>query len=145
MEVAKIYGGFKQGQLIRDHFLTRGIWAPESVAILPGSSLWGALPGEAGREAIGGPQHRVQCLLRFAIGPRYVSVSEFRSFVSKTGYRTDAQRSRSSTVYDQYSGRLTEKENVHWEMDFEGKPARPDDPVIHVSWNDAQAYVAWLA
>lgn len=144
MEEARIYGGFRPGQVIRDHFMTVAIWAPEAVVILAGSYLMGSTIDEPGRTDNESPQHRVTIRRGFAIGKREVSVEEFRVFAAKSGYKTDAQRSGSSTVYDPYSGRLTEKDGVFWEMDFEGKPSKPNDPVVHVSWNDAQAYLSWL-
>lgn len=145
LEEARIYGGFKPGQVIRDHFTIAGIWAPESVVIRTGSFLMGSKSKEQGRVENEGPQHRVTFRRGFAIGQREVSVAEFGAFVSASGFRTDAGRLGHSTVYDPYSGRLTEKDKANWETDYEGKPARPGDPVIHVSWNDAQAYVNWLA
>jgi formylglycine-generating enzyme required for sulfatase activity len=48
-------------------------------------------------------------------------------------------------VYDHFSGRLTKQDGVDWQLNYEGKPAKPNDPVIHVSWNDAQAFAKWLA
>lgn len=145
LEEARVYGGFKPGQKIRDHFLTEGIWAPESVVILAGSFMMGSSADEKGRAENEGPQHRVTFRRGFAIGQREISVEEFRIFVHKTGYKTDAERKGYSTIYDQYSGRLTRKDDVDWQMDFEGRTAKPEEPVIHVSWNDAQAYVDWLA
>ncbi|MDZ4731288.1 MAG: formylglycine-generating enzyme family protein [Xanthomonadales bacterium] len=145
LEEARVYGGFKPGQIIRDHFMKAGTWAPESVVVLAGSFMMGSTEFDQGRVENEIPQHRVTFRRGFAIGQREVSVEEFRVFVHATGYRTDAQRFKTSTVYDQYSGRLMEKSAVHWEMDYEGKPASPKDPVIHVSWNDANAYVDWLA
>jgi formylglycine-generating enzyme required for sulfatase activity len=145
LEEARVYGGFKPGQLIRDHFMKGGTWAPESVVVLAGSFMMGSTEFDAGRVENEIPQHRVTFRRGFAIGQREVSVEEFRVFVHATGYRTDAQRFKTSTVYDQYSGRLMEKDSVTWEMDYEGKTANPKDPVIHVSWNDATAYVDWLA
>lgn len=145
LEEARIYGGFKPGQLIRDHFLKGGTWAPESVVVLAGSFMMGSTEFDQGRVENELPQHRVTFRRGFAIGQREVSVAEFRVFINQTKYRTDAERFGSSTVYDQYSGRLMSKSGVHWQMDYEGSPAKPDDPVIHVSWNDANAYVDWLA
>lgn len=145
LEEARIYGGFKPGQVISDHFTIAGIWAPESVVIPTGSFLMGSKSKESGRSESEGPQHRVTFRRGFAIGQREVSVAEFGAFVSMSGFRTDAQRTGQSTVYDPYSGRLTERNKVSWEMDYEGNPAGPGDPVIHVSWDDAQAYVNWLA
>lgn len=145
LEEARMYGGFKPGQIIRDHFMQGGIWAPESVVVLAGSFMMGSTEFDPGRVENEIPQHRVTFRRGFAIGQREVSVGEFRQFVQKSGRRTDAERFGSSTVYDQYSGRLMEKEGVTWEMDYEGKLANPNDPVIHVSWNDANAYVDWLA
>lgn len=145
LEEARVYGGFKPGQVIRDHFLNARAWAPESVVVLAGSFTMGSPATEEGRAENEGPQHRVTFRRGFAIGRREVTVGAFRTFVDQTGYRTDAERSGRSMVYDQFSGRLMEQKGVHWKMDYEGKPAEPDLPVVHVSWNDAQAYVDWLA
>ncbi len=145
MEEARMYGGFKTGQVIRDHFLNTDIWAPEVVIIPVGSYLMGSPDEEKGRVENEGPQHRVVFKRGFAMGRHEVSVAEFGAFIDATGFRTDAERSGSSTVYDPYSGRLTEKKGINWGMDYEGKPAQPGDPVIHVSWSDAQTYVQWLA
>jgi formylglycine-generating enzyme required for sulfatase activity len=145
LEEARMYGGFKPGQIIRDHFMKGGIWAPESVVVLAGSFMMGSTEFDPGRVENEIPQHRVTFRRGFAIGQREVSVGEFRTFVQRSGRRTDAERFGTSTIYDQYSGRLMEKEGVTWEMDYEGNLAQPNDPVIHVSWNDANAYVNWLA
>jgi len=145
LEEARIYGGFRPGQIIRDHFLKNGRWAPETVVILAGSYLMGSLSEETGREENEAPQHRVTIRRGFALGLHEVTVGQFRAFVNNARYRSDAEKKGFSIVYDVFSGRLTEKDGVSWEMDFEGKPAKANDPVIHVSWNDAQAYVGWLA
>ena len=145
MKDVRIYGGFKAGQIIRDRFLNADFWTPDLVIIPAGSYSMGSTGKEKGRVENEGPYHRVTFQRGFAMGLREVSVAEFGAFVNATVFRTDADRSGGSTVYDAYSGRLTDKDGVYWEMNYEGKPAQPDDPVVHVSWNDAQAYVNWLA
>jgi formylglycine-generating enzyme required for sulfatase activity len=145
LEEARVYGGFKPGQVIRDHFLNEGMWTPDAVVVLAGSFMMGSSAFEEGREDNEGPEHRVTFRRGFAIGKREISVEEFKVFVSKTGYKTDAERAGYSTVYDQYSGRLMKRDDIHWEMNYEGAEAKKDHPVVHVSWNDANAYVSWLA
>lgn len=145
LEEARVYGGFQPGQVIRDHFLHEGQWTPYSVVILAGSFLMGSTAFEEGRKDNEGPQHRVTFRRGFAIGLREVSVAEFRAFTEHAGYKTDAERAGWSTIYDHYSGRLTRKDDIDWEMNYEGRKADDEDPVVHVSWNDANAYVRWLA
>lgn len=145
MEEARIYGGFKPGQTLRDHFMNKGYWTPETVVVLAGSFMMGSSALEEGRNDNEGPEHRVTFLRGFAIGRTEVTVRQFQAFVEHTGYKTDAEKHGNSTVYDQYSGRLVERDNVSWRNDYEGGKAGPDDPVVHVSWNDAEAYVKWLA
>lgn len=145
LEEARVYGGFKPGQVIRDHFLNGRLWTPDSVVILAGSFVMGSSAFEEGRNDNEGPQHRVTFRRGFAIGQKEISVAEYRVFTDRSGYKTDAERNGWSTVYDQYSGRLTRQDGVDWEMDYEGHKANEADPVVHVSWNDAKAYVDWLS
>jgi formylglycine-generating enzyme required for sulfatase activity len=145
MEEARIYGGLKPGQIIRDHFVNQGFWTPESVIVKAGSFIMGSSAFEEGRKDNEGPEHRVSFRRGFAIGRSEITVDQFRVFVSKTGYKTDAERQGYSTIYDHFSGRLTRRDGVDWEMDYEGKEAADDLPVVHVSWNDATAYTKWLS
>jgi formylglycine-generating enzyme required for sulfatase activity len=144
MEEARIYGGFKPGQAIRDHFMNSAIWTPESVIVLAGSFMMGSSAFEDGRQDNEGPQHRVSFRRGFAIGKSEVTVEQFREFIDKSNYKTDAEKHGYSTVYDHFSGRLTRRDGVTWEHDYQGEKASEDHPVVHVSWNDAQAYVNWL-
>lgn len=145
MEEARIYGGLKPGQVIRDHFMNAGFWTPESVIIEAGSFMMGSKAFEDGREDNEGPQHRVAFRRGFALGRTEVTVGQFRQFVEKTGYRTDAEKLRYSMVYDHYSGRLARRDGMNWKLDYEGREANDDLPVVHVSWNDAAAYTHWLS
>lgn len=145
LEEAKIYGGFKPGQIIRDHFINQGFWTPESVVVLAGSYQMGSSAFEEGRVENEGPRHRVTFRQGFAIGRTEVTVGQFRKFVDKTGYKTDAEKLGFSIVYNHYSSRLTEREDVNWRMNYEGQKAKEQDPVVHVSWNDANAFAQWLA
>lgn len=145
LEEAKIYGGFKPGQIIRDHFINQGFWTPESVVVLAGSYQMGSSAFEEGRVDNEGPRHRVIFRQGFAIGKTEVTVAQFRKFVDKTGYKTDAEKHGFSVVYNHHSSRLTKRDDVTWEMNYEGQKADEKDPVVHVSWNDATAFTRWLA
>ena len=145
LEEARVYGGFRPGQIIRDHFMSEATWTPDSVIINAGSFVMGSSVFEEGRKEHEGPEHRVTFRRGFAIGRTEVTVEQFRSFVDRTRYKTDAERAGNSMIYDHRSGRLTQADRVTWEHDYEGRDAADNDPVIHVSWNDAEAYVRWLA
>jgi formylglycine-generating enzyme required for sulfatase activity len=144
MEEARIYGGFKPGQTIKDHFINQGMWTPELIIVLAGSFVMGSSAFEDGRKDNEGPEHRVTFRRGFAIGRTEISVAQFREFVDWTAYRTDAEKFGHSFVYDHYSGRLMQKDGVTWEHSYEGREANENDPVVHVSWNDATAYARWL-
>ena len=145
MEEARVYGGLKPGQVIRDHFMNQGSWTPESVIVQAGTFNMGSSAFEGGRRDNEGPQHRVMFRRGFAIGKTEVTVEQFRQFVEKTGYKTDAERQGYTMAYDHYSGRLARRDKLNWRHDYEGSEAGDDLPVVHVSWNDAQAYTKWLA
>ncbi|MEJ2385052.1 MAG: SUMF1/EgtB/PvdO family nonheme iron enzyme [Xanthomonadales bacterium] len=145
MEEARVYGGLKPGQVIRDHFMNQGFWTPESVIVKAGSFMMGSSAFEQGHVDTEGPEHRVTFRRGFAIGQTEVTVAQFRVFVERTGYRTDAEKLGFSHVYDHYSGRLARRDKVTWTMDYEGREADDDLPVVHVTWNDAVAYTRWLA
>lgn len=96
----------------------------------------------------------------FRMGAGTVTNAEFAAFVAETGFRTEAERIGWSFVFhSQVAGRVGETEGVaalEWwrrvdgafwrDIDGAGEDAaraRPDHPVVHVSWNDARAYARW--
>lgn len=104
----------------------------------------GSPDDEDGRYGDESPQHRVSFAQPFALGRTETTVGQFREFVAATGYVTDAEQWhgsywRSPTALD------WELINANWRHDSRGIDATDDLPVVHVTWNDAQAYVNWLS
>jgi formylglycine-generating enzyme required for sulfatase activity len=91
-------------------------WCPELVVVPPGQFLMGSPAGEEGRYDDEGPQHEVRIGYRFALGRYAVTFAEFDAFCEATG--------------------RAKPKDQGW--------GRDRQPVIHVSWEDATAYCAWL-
>jgi formylglycine-generating enzyme required for sulfatase activity len=139
------YGQFQPGDIIQDQLAKSGGTAPAVVVVASGSFVMGSPGDERGREDNEQPQHRINIERGFGLGLQEVTVGQFRSFMQATGYRTQAERDGQSTVWDESLGRLAERPGVNWTHDFAGQQAIASLPVLHVSWDDAQAYVRWLA
>lgn len=145
LEEARLYGGFEPGQVIADPLNRAGGTAPEIVIIEADSFLMGTREDSDDSYDHEKPLHRVTIRQGFGIGVTEVSVAQFRLFIEHTGYRTAAEISGSSSIYDEAAGRLSKRSGVTWEHDYKGKRADPDLPVLHINAYDAQAYVQWLA
>jgi formylglycine-generating enzyme required for sulfatase activity len=75
-----------------------------------------------------------------------VTVAQFDAFVSATNYQSDAEKSGGSYLWNESTG-WELVDGVNWRHDVSGEMrsrASYDQPVLHVSWNDAQAFCAWL-
>ena len=145
LEETRHYGGFEPGQIIRDDLLQSGGKAPEIVIIAAGSYLMGSKQRTAVANDHENPQHRVTIQHGFGLGVREVTVAEFQLFIDSAGYRTTAEISGRSRVYDEAAGRLSYRDGINWQHGYKGKKAKPDMPVLHVSVSDAKAYARWLA
>jgi formylglycine-generating enzyme required for sulfatase activity len=112
---------------------------PDFMVLIPGGTFsMGSENGESDEK----PVHQVT-LSDFYLGKYEVTVAEFRVFINDTGYKTDAEKGGNSQVYE--NGKWTDKAGLNWRNDAEGKTAQDNHPVIHVSWNDANAYCDWLS
>lgn len=107
-----------------------------------------------------GPVREVS-LDAFWIDQASVTNADFAKFVASTGYKTEAESFGWSFVFDglvsadvlaQHTrGRLQQPNwwlavnGADWSHPF-GPDSEylPDHPVVHVSWNDASAYAAWV-
>lgn len=99
-----------------------GIKAPKMVRIRPGSFLMGSPEDEPYRDSREGPQHEVRIEYDFEVGKYPVTFAEWAAAAAEgacDGYRP-------------HDGRPGE----HW--------GRGKRPVINVSWDHAQGYIAWL-
>ncbi|WP_308121193.1 formylglycine-generating enzyme family protein [Paractinoplanes bogorensis] len=102
------------------------------------------------------PVHPVR-ISSFAIDSTAVTVADFRSFVADSGYRTEAEAFGWSAVFHSALSEGAEivgsMAGTPWWLGVSGAdwahPGGPsstaldDHPVVHVSWNDAQAYCTW--
>jgi len=89
---------------------------PQMVDVRPGSFLMGSPESDGKAEASEKPQHRVVVHKPFRIGKFEVTFDEYDFFVHLTGRRLP--------------------DHNGW--------GRGRQPVINVTWDDAQAYAAWL-
>jgi formylglycine-generating enzyme required for sulfatase activity len=144
IHLARHYGPFEPRQVFAEA-LAAGGRAPEMVVIPYGEFRMGAGEGDSQRQEHESPQHEVGFRRGFAIARNETTVADFRRFVEATKYRSSATRAGRSTVYDEKGGAFAEHEGVDWRRDHVGRVASPALPVVHVSFEDASAYAAWLS
>lgn len=94
-------------------------WCPRMVVVPAGSFTIGSPANEPGRDSDEGPQRSVQ-IARFAAGKYEVTFAEWDACAANRGCTSNPMPS-----------------DAGW-----GRGRRP---VMNVSWNDAQEYVAWLS
>lgn len=123
---------------------------PEMVVVPAGKFQMGPIPSDPWRAGEAGPAMvDVKIRSAFALGKYEITVGEFRAFVRATGYRTDAERNVEEKGCNTWEGRRgaartwMQREGRDWE--HVGFRQTESFPAGCISWNDAQAYVKWLA
>jgi formylglycine-generating enzyme required for sulfatase activity len=118
---------------------------PEMVVLPQGSFTMGAAPGEEERENVmnyfrgkSAPQHAVTIRYSLAMAKYDVTRDEYAQFVAATN-RPDPD----SCYGPDGPGTESDRKGTNWRSP--GYPQTGRDPVVCVSWDDAQAYVAWLS
>ena len=107
-----------------------------------GSYQRGSATTEVGHEKDEEPQHPVTITKDFFIGKAPVTRGQFAKFVADTRYLTDAEKNQ--TGGSGWDGKqLVQKKDFTWKTP--GFTQTDDHPVVLVSWNDANAFVAWAA
>lgn len=143
IDLATHYGRFRPGQVFTDS-LPGGGRGPLMVVVPHGGFRMGAPDNELGSADAERPAHYVRFDRGFALSRSQVTVAEYARFVQASGYLPRATRRGHSVVYDERSGNFARRSGVDWRSDYAGGPAPPDQPVLHVSVRDAEAYAAWL-
>jgi formylglycine-generating enzyme required for sulfatase activity len=104
---------------------------PEMVVVPAGSFTMGSPEWERDRDNNEGPQHVVAIAKPFAVGKFHVTVDQYAAFVQETGYQA------TSKCYDGKSSSRSWRDP--------GWPQESAHPVVCVTWDDAKAYVDWMA
>jgi formylglycine-generating enzyme required for sulfatase activity len=117
---------------------------PEMVTIPGGEFLMGSPASDSERGNSEGPQRLVR-VKPFALGKTEVTLAQWRLFARISGYLTEAERNLHA------SGCFTwQPEDPAWAWRAgsswlaPGWSQRESEPVVCISWVDAQAYVRWL-
>ncbi len=88
------------------------------------------------------PVHIVK-LDDFSLSKTEITLKQFSKFIHETAYTTIAEKNGFSHIY---TTKWEKKYGVNWKCDSKGK-LRPkseyNHPVVHVSWQDANAYCKW--
>ncbi len=144
LDDARVYGSFVPGQVFRDSFGENTGEGPPMTVLPAGNFMMGSQESERGHRSNEEPYHRVRFARGFALSQRELTVGEFRVFIRASGYRTTAESEGSSSVYNEETGRMSD-ERIDWRSAYDGSNASDNMPVMHISWQDAQAYTQWLS
>ncbi len=85
------------------------------------------------------PVHEV-CVDNFYMGKYELTVGEFREFIKETGYKTEAEKEGGCYVWQRK--RWERKKEYNWRN--AGFSQTEMDPVVCISWNDADEFIKWL-
>jgi len=124
--------------------ITTNAIEPDMVFVQGGNFIMGSKKDEPNGQDDEKPRREVQ-VSSFYMGKYEVTYGEFKTFVNETNYKTDAEKGDGSFIST--GSTWTKKPGVNWRHDAQGVARDIDEkrhPVIHVSWNDAQAYIRWL-
>ncbi len=134
---------------------------PKGMVYIPGGGFVMGTDEAIGFPADGEGPAREVAVSPFFIDETTVTNAQFGRFVRATGYRTEAESFGWSFVFHSFvhpklARKVTQTvANAQWWWKIDGagwrRPEGPgsgigrrmDHPVIHVSWNDAQAYCRW--
>lgn len=89
------------------------------------------------------PLHPVRITRPIYMGATEVTVGQFRQFVADTKYKTDAEKGDGGMIFSKKEDRWTPTKGMKW--DSVPWKIADDQPVMFVSWNDAQAFCKWLS
>src|SRR5919204_5941483 len=137
----------------------RGRHAIEQCVIPAGVFSMGDAQGDGKRSDGERPVHQVE-LPGFSIDATSVTNADFARFVEATAYQTEAETFGSSAVFHLVVSAAEEdivgrSPVTPWWLGVRGADwrhpegprsnivGRDDHPVVHVTWNDAQAYCRW--
>ncbi len=88
------------------------------------------------------PPHPV-AVSDFYLGRYEVTVGQFRTFADETGYLTVAEKAGEVIDIDAAMGTFVRRPGISWRNPGFGQGE--SDPVVWVSWSDAEAFTTWLA
>ena len=125
--------------------ITTEVVGPKMVLIPKGEFVMGSPQDEEGRYENEGPQHKVTFKKAFYMGQTPVTVGQFRIFVETSGYKTEAEKQEWSEWRNPETGNWEGIPKLNWRHDNRGNISVDNNPVVHVSWNDAMAYTRWLS
>ncbi|HEO71833.1 MAG TPA: formylglycine-generating enzyme family protein [Candidatus Hydrogenedentes bacterium] len=86
------------------------------------------------------PRHEVRLNHGFWVSVTETTNAQFEEFVRETGYKTQAELDGHGRI--RTGGVWEDREGATWRTP--GWDIQPNQPVVLVSWNDAQAYLEWL-
>jgi len=109
--------------------------------IQPGTFMMGSPASEAGRDS-DERQHQVTLTQPFYMGVYPVAVGDFKRFVDKVGYKTEGERDGKG-AYGWTGKEWKQDAKITWRNP--GFTQTDQDPVVCVSWNDAQSYCQRLS
>jgi sulfatase modifying factor 1 len=110
------------------------------VRIGPGRFVMGTPEQEPSRLS-NEKQHEVRITKAYLLGVYEVTRGQFRAFVNATGYKTDAEKGGFALIWT--GNKWQRRSGGSWrDVGFE---QTDDHPVVNISWNDAEAFAAWLS
>jgi formylglycine-generating enzyme required for sulfatase activity len=131
---------------------TRFVWPADDMtglAVPAGPFVMGSRPDEHGAQPDEQPQVTIE-LDTFWIDRTEVTVEQFQGFVAATHYQTEAERGVGTGEFSSPGGLVYSPEPMYvrsasWQLPqgSGAPPANPRQPVVQVTWADADAYCTW--